>query len=110
MSDADAEVEKHVLKRYEIVHKVGKGAYGIVWKVQNKKSGELCALKKVFQAFQNDTDSQRTYREVLFLTQFYHPNIIRLQNVIRAQNDIDLYLIFDFMESDLHRVIQAGIL
>ncbi|CAL5975154.1 Mitogen-activated_protein kinase [Hexamita inflata] len=110
MSADDSEVEKHVLKKYELVHKVGKGAYGIVWKAQNKKSGEFVALKKIFQAFQNETDSQRTYREVMFLTQFDHANIVRLQNVIRAENDIDIYLIFDFMESDLHKVIQAGIL
>lgn len=46
----------------------------------------------------------------MFLTQFCHPNVIRLQNVIRAGNDVDIYLVMDFMESDLHKVIQAGIL
>lgn len=32
------QVEKHVLKKYELLHKIGKGAYGIVWKAKNKKS------------------------------------------------------------------------
>jgi mitogen-activated protein kinase 15 len=34
----------------------------------------------------------------------------RLINVLRANNDKDLYLIFEFMETDLHAVIRANIL
>lgn len=39
-----------------------------------------------------------------------HENIIRLQNVIRAENDRDIYLVFDHMDTDLHAVIRANIL
>lgn len=39
-----------------------------------------------------------------------HENIIRLLNVMRAENDKDIYLVFDYMETDLHAVIRAGIL
>jgi mitogen-activated protein kinase 15 len=39
-----------------------------------------------------------------------HENIIRLLNVIKAENDKDIYLIFEFMETDLHTVIRANIL
>lgn len=56
------EVEAHVLKKYTISKKVGSGAYGIVWKVTDKKTGETLALKKIFDAFQHSTDAQRTYR------------------------------------------------
>ena len=31
-------------------------------------------------------------------------NIIRLQNVIRAENARDIYLVFDFMDTGLHTV------
>ena len=34
----------------------------------------------------------------------------RLLNVLKADNDRDLYLTFDFMETDLHAVIRANIL
>jgi len=34
----------------------------------------------------------------------------RLQNVLKAENDKDIYLIFDYMETDLHAVIRANIL
>lgn len=34
----------------------------------------------------------------------------RLQNVLRAENDKDIYLVFEYMETDLHAVIRANIL
>ena len=106
------EVDKHVLRRYEIIQKLGKGAYGIVWKAEDKKNkGEIVALKKIFDAFQNSTDAQRTFREILFLSQMReHENIVQLQNVIKANNDRDIYLVFEFMETDLHNTIKANIL
>mmetsp|Transcript_5544 Transcript_5544/g.4739 ORF Transcript_5544/g.4739 Transcript_5544/m.4739 type:complete len:123 (-) Transcript_5544:752-1120(-) len=105
------EIEAHVLKKYEILQKLGKGAYGIVWKAIDRKTREIVALKKNFDAFQNATDAQRTFREILFLQELSgHENIIRLLNVIRAENDRDIYLVFDYMETDLHAVIRANIL
>ena len=61
------ELEAHVLKKYEILQKLGKGAYGIVWKAIDKRTKEIVALKKCFDAFQNATDAQRTFREIIFL-------------------------------------------
>lgn len=141
------EIDKHVLKKYEIQQKLGKGvrggdgpaseflitvheppsvlsvllevsnlsscmqAYGIVWKAVEKKNGRTVALKKIFDAFQNATDAQRTFREIMFLQELTnHENIIKLLNVLKAENDRDIYLIFEFMETDLHAVIRAKIL
>ena len=59
---------------------------------------ETVALKKIFDAFQNATDAQRTFREVAFLQQMDgHENIVQLYNVLKADNDRDLYLIFEYM-------------
>eukprot|EP00928_Gymnodinium_smaydae_P082075 TRINITY_DN654_c0_g2_i1.p1 TRINITY_DN654_c0_g2~~TRINITY_DN654_c0_g2_i1.p1 ORF type:complete len:510 (+),score=129.97 TRINITY_DN654_c0_g2_i1:127-1656(+) len=105
------EIDRHVLRKYEIVQKLGRGAYGIVWKAMDKKTREVVALKKCFDAFQNATDAQRTFREVMFLQELNgHENIVRLLNVLKADNDQDIYLICDYMESDLHAVIRANIL
>lgn len=105
------EVESHVLERYELMQRLGKGAYGIVWKAMDKKYKQVVALKKVFEAFRNSTDAQRTYREVIILQDLNgHDNVVRLRNIIRAENNMDLYLVFEYMEADLHLVIRAGIL
>lgn len=62
----------------------------------------------MFDAFHNATDSQRTFREVVFLEQLTeHENIVKLLSVIRAENDRDLYMVFEFMETDLHKVLSG---
>jgi mitogen-activated protein kinase 15 len=77
----------------------------------DKKSRQLLALKKVFDAFQNATDAQRTYREITFLSELgRHENIVHLVNVIKADNIKDIYLVFEFLETDLHVVIRSNIL
>eukprot|EP01004_Peranema_trichophorum_P004462 NODE_3383_length_1360_cov_65.860146_g2946_i0.p1 GENE.NODE_3383_length_1360_cov_65.860146_g2946_i0~~NODE_3383_length_1360_cov_65.860146_g2946_i0.p1 ORF type:complete len:358 (+),score=35.93 NODE_3383_length_1360_cov_65.860146_g2946_i0:61-1134(+) len=104
------EIDRHVLRKYEILQKLGKGAYGIVWKAIDKKTKETVALKKCFDAFQNSTDAQRTFREIMFLQSLHHDNIIKLNNVLKADNDKDIYIVFEYMETDLHAVIRANIL
>jgi len=125
------ELEKHVMKKYDIAAKLGKGvssplctvvslriashaalvklhnrvragptlqAYGIVWKAVDKRTKQVVALKKCFDAFRNATDAQRTFREVMYLQELAgHENIIRLQNIVRAENDRDIYLVFEYM-------------
>jgi len=107
----DEDVERHVRKRFEVCQRLGKGAYGVVWKAIEKRSRQTVALKKCFDAFRNGTDAQRTFREIMYLQQLSgHENIIRLQHIIKAENDRDIYLTFDHMETDLHAVIRANIL
>lgn len=103
------DVDGHIHEKFELQKRLGKGAYGIVWKAYDKRSRETVALKKIFDAFRNPTDSQRTFREVMFLQEFgKHPNVIKLYNIFRADNDRDIYLAFEFMEADLHNVIKKG--
>ena len=104
-------VEPHILENYDLVEKRGKGAYGIVWRAVKKSNNHEVALKKIFDAFQNKTDSQRTFREVMLLHHLRnHPNIVRLLSAIRAKNKVDLYLTFEYLPSDLHSVIRANFL
>jgi len=111
MSNTNEEIDAHILDKFEILQQLGKGAYGIVWKVKLKETGEIFALKKIFGAFQNATDAQRTFREIIFLQELSdHDNIITLLETIKADNNKDIYLVFEFMETDLHAVINANIL
>ncbi|XP_071837180.1 extracellular signal-regulated kinase 2-like isoform X2 [Apostichopus japonicus] len=104
-----AEIEDHVLRKYEMKKRLGKGAYGIVWKAIDRRTGEIVALKKIFDAFRNQTDAQRTFREIMFLQEFGdHKNVIKLLNVMKAENDKDIYLVFEYMDTDLHAVIKKG--
>lgn len=80
----------------------------------------MVALKKIFGAFNNATgssnyffclistnpffkylnytDAQRTFREIQFLQELGdHGNVVRLLKVMKADNDVDIYLVFEFM-------------
>lgn len=60
MSGSNSEkIEEHVLEKFDILQKLGMGAYGVVWKAVRRKDERLVAVKKVFDAFHNKTDSQR---------------------------------------------------
>jgi mitogen-activated protein kinase 15 len=105
------EIENHILKRYELLNIKGKGAYGMVFQARDKKTNEIVALKKCFDAFQNATDSQKTYREIMLLQELNgHENIIRLLNVIKFENDKDIYLVFEYRDTNLNTVIRENIL
>ncbi|EGD82109.1 CMGC/MAPK/ERK7 protein kinase [Salpingoeca rosetta] len=105
-------VDANIAKDYELLDRIGRGAYGIVWKARRRTGAQqIVAIKKVYDAFRNTVDAQRTYREVVYLKAFMeHDNIITLLDVIRPVNDRDLYLIFDHMDTDLKRAVDAKIL
>lgn len=64
--------------------RLGKGAYGIVWKAIDRRTQNIVAVKKIFDAFRNETDAQRTFREIMLLrTLRNHPNIIQLYSIHR---------------------------
>lgn len=46
----------------------------------------------------------------MFLLELSHPNIIKLEEVIRAENNRDIYLLFEHMDIDLYTLIREDIL
>jgi len=114
--DEDNEqLDTHITNRFDVQQLLGKGAYGVVWKCVDSQAPPnqepVVALKKIFGAFGNATDAQRTFREIIFLQGLAdHDNIVTLLDVLKADNDKDIYLVFEYMETDLHAVIHADIL
>lgn len=107
-------IDPRVLSLFDVQKKIGQGAYGVVWKATHRKKGHTVAIKKCFEAFRCSVDAQRTFREVTYLKALSendgHDNIIKLHDVIRANNEKDLYISFEYMETDLSQVIKAKIL
>ena len=68
------------------------------------------ALKKIFDAFENVTDAQRTYREVAVLQQLNHPNIVNIYETMRSEDSRDLYLTMEYVDADLYQLIAYNVL
>ena len=97
-------VAAHVLGRYDLGQLLGSGAYGHVWQATEKKTDRKVALKKIFGAFRDNTDAQRTYREVEILKGLRHRNVVGLLEVLGGGKG-DLYLVMELMEADLQAVV-----
>ena len=76
---------------YECTKQLGKGGYGKVYQVRNKKTGALCACKKLSKL--NIKNLEKFKREINILIKMDHPNIIKLFDVYESQNS--LYLLME---------------
>ena len=95
------DLDFNVMQSFHIVDRVGKGAYGIVWKAIEKRNGRQVAIKKILNAFRGDSDAQRTYREITFLKYLRsHPNIVTLFAVYRS-NIFDRIIFEMFIKIDV---------
>ncbi len=61
---------------------MGKGAYGIVASAKNELDGNLIAIKKIEQAFEQKVESLRNLRELKILRHLDHENIIKIKNIL----------------------------
>ena len=110
-TDTDEIVGKHVLRRLELCHLIGNGAHGMVWKAIEKRTRRAVALKKCFNVLSRVRDAQQMYREIMYLHRLTgHDNIINMQHVILAGNGQDMYITFEYMQTDMYAVIRAAIL
>ncbi|KAH9515024.1 hypothetical protein Btru_021696 [Bulinus truncatus] len=96
---------------YKPIENIGIGAYGVVCSAIHKKSSDRVAIKKIPNVFEALTIAKRTYREIKILKHFKHDNIICIREIMLPKEDAkefkDIYVVFDLMESDLHRIIYS---
>jgi len=97
-------------KRYEPLRKLGRGAYGMVVQAKDNVEDQKVSIKKNKDVFYNLTNAKRILREMKLLSHLDHPNIVKLLDVVNpltAQEFEDVYLVLEYMQSDLHRVIYS---
>ena len=84
------------------------GTYGVVYKARDKETERIVALKKIRLEQEDEGVPSTAIREISLLKELAHPNVVRLQDVVNAENK--LYLVFEFLEQDLkkHMNLTAG--
>jgi mitogen-activated protein kinase 1/3 len=94
---------------FDLIKKVGAGAYGTVASFQDPATGQKIAVKKITDAFHDLIDGKRILREVKLLRSFNHDNIISILDMYPPDHPDfnDIYIVTDLMETDLHRVIYS---
>ncbi|KAG5019381.1 hypothetical protein JHK87_015236 [Glycine soja] len=90
---------------FEKLAKIGRGTYSNVYKAREKGTGKIVALKKVRFDTSDSESIKFMAREIMILQMLDHPNVIKLKGLATSRMQYSLYLVFDFMQSDLTRII-----
>lgn len=75
------------MDRYKLLKELGDGTCGTVYKAVNRESYEIVAVKKMKRKFYFWEECVNL-REVKSLRRLSHPNIIKLKEVVRENNDL----------------------
>ncbi|TKY60377.1 serine/threonine-protein kinase [Spatholobus suberectus] len=90
---------------YDKLGKVGRGTYSNVYKAQDRHTGKIVALKKVRFDTSDSESVKFMAREIMILQTLDHPNVIKLEGLATSRMQYSLYLVFEYMQSDLTRII-----
>lgn len=95
------------LENLVLMLQVGQGTYSNVYKARDKDTGKLVALKKVRFDTSQPESVKFMAREIMILQKLDHPNILKLEGLATSRMQYSLYLVFDYMYSDLARVLSG---
>src|SRR5687768_3547577 len=87
------------MEKYEMLSQMGDGTYGTVWKARHRMTGDLYAIKKMKQRYYTWEECVKLPEVVALRKLHTHPNIVKLKEVVREQNE--LYFVFEFMDGDM---------
>ncbi|KAM0714542.1 hypothetical protein Q7P37_009838 [Cladosporium fusiforme] len=98
-----------LLERYNIIRKIGEGAYGVVYKATPKYSEGEVAIK-IVKHLDDKLVRSRTLREIKILHYLRHDNITALVDAIRPY-DLTMFseacFVQEFMPHNLSQIISA---
>ena len=87
---------------------IGHGTYSNVYKALDRKTKRIVALKKVRFDTSEPESIKFMAREIMILQKLDHPNVIKLEGLATSRMHYSLYLVFDFMQADLTKVISRS--
>ncbi|XP_015284954.1 PREDICTED: cyclin-dependent kinase-like 3 [Gekko japonicus] len=83
------------MEMYDVLGKVGEGSYGMVMKCKHKETGHIVAIKMFYEKPEKSVN-KIAMREIKFLKQFRHENLVNLIEVFRLKKRI--HIVFEFID------------
>ncbi|GAA6023980.1 hypothetical protein JCM10207_006841 [Rhodosporidiobolus poonsookiae] len=90
--------------KYTKDKKVGEGTYAVVYLGKEATTGRKVAIKKIKVGQFKDGLDMSAIREVKFLQELRHPNVIELLDVFSSKQNLNLVL--EFLPTDLEAIIR----
>ena len=96
-----------VFEKYEKLSKIGEGAFGVIYKAQNKNNKELVAIKEVSLIQENRNIKEDIENEIKFMKIFnYCPNSIKF---IESYEENDkIYIVMELCDSDIPHFLKKS--
>ncbi|KAL4453687.1 hypothetical protein ABPG74_009583 [Tetrahymena malaccensis] len=91
------------MEKYNIISEIGRGAFGIVRKAQNKETKEIVAIKQMLQEYET-WDECINLRELKSLRKLTHVNIIKLKEVFRVKKQLSF--VFEYVEKNIYKLYE----
>jgi len=89
------------IQKFSRIEKIGEGAYGVVFKAKDVTTGDMVALKRIRLDSEADGVPSTAIREISLLKELDHINIVKLLDIIHAENK--LFLVFEYLNQDLKK-------
>nr|GAT53491.1 Pkinase-domain-containing protein [Mycena chlorophos] len=93
------------MERYVRIEKIG--TYGVVYKARDTETNTIVALKKIRLEAEDEGVPSTAIREISLLKELADDNIVRLYNIVHA--DQKLFLVFEYLEMDLKRFMEQAV-
>jgi hypothetical protein len=97
------------MSKFQKEHCCGHGTFGKVWAAKVIATGRQVALKQI-KLSGNEGFPRTAIREIIIMKKHVHPNILSIDEVVWSQgdakDDFDVYLVMDFYNYDLRRLLE----
>ena len=90
--------------KYALQGRIGEGAYGEVFRGMHRDTGSTVAIKRIRSEAMKDGIPTTALREIVFLKQLSHENIVTLTDAILEPGQY--FLVFEYMDGDLYFLLQ----
>ena len=89
---------------YNAERVIGNGSFGVVYQARVSETGEVVAIKKVYQ------DKRYKNRELQIMKELYHPNVITMKHAFYTSGDksdeVYLNVVMDYIPETVYRVMR----
>eukprot|EP01129_Flabellula_baltica_P013812 TRINITY_DN6495_c0_g1_i2.p1 TRINITY_DN6495_c0_g1~~TRINITY_DN6495_c0_g1_i2.p1 ORF type:complete len:445 (+),score=64.19 TRINITY_DN6495_c0_g1_i2:6-1340(+) len=99
------------LEKFNILHKIGEGTHGVVYKAENTRRKQIVALKKINLEGKSEGFPTSAIREIKLLKLLRHEHIVTLIDIVTTSGemnkDADIFIEFEYCDHDLAGLLKA---
>ncbi|XP_053327065.1 serine/threonine-protein kinase 36 [Spea bombifrons] len=92
------------MEKYHVLHLIGEGSFGRVYKGRRKHSGEVVALKFIPKVGRSEKELRGLKREIQIMRDLRHPNIVRMLDSCETEREV--VVVTEYAEGELFQILE----